>query len=98
MRKSKMLQSSDRRFSTGVPVIPVSYSRKFEGLFHTLSYPYIISATKLDTDEAVQKTLKWCAEPEKLAEAVRVSTVSIEQNKKKFYDSVEELLGELSAK
>ena len=84
--------------STGVPVIPVSYSRKFEGLFHTLSYPYIISATKLDTDEAVQKTLKWCAEPEKLAEAVRVSTVSIEQNKKKFYDSVEELLGELSAK
>lgn len=78
--------------STGVPVIPVSYSRKFEGLFRTLDYPYVLSATKIDTEEAVHKTLDWCAHPEALAEAVRTSADIIDQNKQNFYDSVEDLL------
>ena len=31
-------------FSSGVPVIPVAYSRKFNGLYKTLNYPYLIDA------------------------------------------------------
>lgn len=36
-------------FSSGVPVIPLAYSRKFSGLFtHTLQYPHNIDLTKAD--------------------------------------------------
>ena len=31
-------------FSSGVPVIPISYSRKFNGLYSNLNYPYMIDA------------------------------------------------------
>jgi len=40
-------------FSSGVPVVPVSYSRKFSGLFGLLDYPWMVPATGLNTDEAL---------------------------------------------
>lgn len=45
-------------FSAGVPTIPFSYSRKFEGLYKTFEYNYVISATVLDTEEAVKRTCR----------------------------------------
>lgn len=44
-------------FSSGVPVIPIAYSRKFTGLFSTLNYEYLIDGRKDSTDEALQKLL-----------------------------------------
>lgn len=42
--------------SSGVPVIPVAYSRKFNGLFDTLGYPYYIDAkADLSVDDALKK-------------------------------------------
>lgn len=46
-------------FSAGVVTIPLSYSRKFEGLYNNLSYPYTINARKLDTSAAIQRTLEY---------------------------------------
>ena len=43
--------------SSGTPVIPVSYSRKFEGLFSSLSYNHVISLLELDTQECVARTM-----------------------------------------
>jgi polysaccharide pyruvyl transferase WcaK-like protein len=40
-------------YSAGVPVVPVSYSRKFEGLFGGLRYPWVVNAKGMDTDAAV---------------------------------------------
>lgn len=40
-------------FSSGVPVVPVSYSRKFEGLFGSLGYTRLVPWTGMGTDEAV---------------------------------------------
>ncbi|WP_165843967.1 polysaccharide pyruvyl transferase family protein [Phenylobacterium kunshanense] len=46
-------------FSSGVPVVPVAYSRKFAGLFEgVLSYPHLVPVKGLDTDEAVEFTLR----------------------------------------
>lgn len=42
--------------SAGVPVIPFSYSRKFEGLFSSLNYPYVVEGTKWDTQKAIEYT------------------------------------------
>jgi len=39
-------------FSSGVPVIPMAYSRKFNGLFNSLGYPFVIDCLIATTDEA----------------------------------------------
>lgn len=46
-------------FSAGVVTIPFSYSRKFEGLYNNLGYPYSIDARELDTSTALQRTLEY---------------------------------------
>ena len=52
--------------SAGIPVIPFSYSRKFEGLFFSLDYPYVIEGTKWETEVAIQKTKEWLESLEEL--------------------------------
>ena len=38
------MHSTIAAFSSNVPVVPMSYSRKFEGLYNeTLNYPYVIN-------------------------------------------------------
>jgi polysaccharide pyruvyl transferase WcaK-like protein len=46
-------------FSSGVPVVPVAYSRKFSGLFDgVLGYRHMAPVTGMDTDTAVAFTLQ----------------------------------------
>ena len=44
-------------FSSGVPVVPVSYSRKFEGLFGSLGYTRVVPHTGMETAAALAFTL-----------------------------------------
>ena len=39
-------------FSAGVPVVPISYSSKFEGLYAGLDYPWLVRSRAQDTDSA----------------------------------------------
>ena len=39
-------------YSAGVPVVPVSYSRKFEGLYGGLNYPWLVPAKGMTTEQA----------------------------------------------
>lgn len=39
-------------YSAGVPVVPISYSRKFEGLFGGLDYPWLVPVKGLGTEAA----------------------------------------------
>lgn len=46
-------------YSSGVPLVPVAYSRKFAGLFDgVLGYPHLVPVSGLTTDEAVAFTLE----------------------------------------
>lgn len=45
--------------SSGVPVIPVSYSRKFEGLYSTLNYKYCVSLESMETEECLNRTIEY---------------------------------------
>lgn len=40
-------------FSAGVPVIPIAYSRKFNGLFKTLGYSHFVDGKTASDDEAL---------------------------------------------
>ncbi|MCK8465067.1 polysaccharide pyruvyl transferase family protein [Aliiroseovarius sp. S1339] len=44
-------------FSSGVPVVPMAYSRKFEGLFGSLGYHYTVDCKQDSHDTILQRTL-----------------------------------------
>ena len=62
------MHASIAAYSSGVPVIPFAYSRKFEGVYNDLKYPYIINGRELSTEEAVLKTINYITIKDKLIE------------------------------
>ena len=57
-------------FSAGVPVVPFAYSRKFNGLFNTLKYPWFVDGKKDSTSDALDKVLDGLANVAKLKSGV----------------------------
>ena len=51
------MHASIAAWSSGVPVVPVSYSRKFEGLYGALSYKWLVPAKGFSTERALEFTL-----------------------------------------
>lgn len=52
------MHASIAAWSSGVPVLPVSYSRKFEGLYGSLGYDWLIPARGYSTDQALARALE----------------------------------------
>ena len=50
-------------YSAGVPVVPMSYSRKFEGLFGTLGYDALVPHTGVGTEDATAILSRAVADP-----------------------------------
>lgn len=82
--------------STGVATIPFSYSRKFEGLFNFLEYPYVISGTTDTTEKAVNTTVKWIEKIEDLKFSAEKSQEVIITRKKDFLNLISKILCELN--
>lgn len=55
--------------SSGVVTIPFSYCHKFEALYGNINYPYLISATKISTEEALKLAKEWIEAPGALKDA-----------------------------
>ncbi len=81
-------------FSAGVVTIPFSYSRKFEGLYENLGYPYTINARQLSTQDAVNLTLNYIRNPDKLKMAQAKSYSAIENKLKQFEIKITKLLND----
>jgi polysaccharide pyruvyl transferase WcaK-like protein len=60
--------------SSKVPTIPFSYSKKFEGLFESVEYPYTIKALDIDTKEAYLETVRYIDEVEEIKKNVEYSS------------------------
>ncbi len=58
-------------FSSGVPVVPMAYSRKFEGLFGTLGYPHTVDCTSQEKDVILRTIVNAYGERDKLAQTAR---------------------------
>lgn len=58
--------------SSGTPVIPVAYSRKVNGLYGNLQYPYFIDAKSKDmtTDKALEKFISYVNNKDKLKDSL----------------------------
>lgn len=60
--------------SSGVPVIPVAYSRKFNGLFSSLEYPYFIDAkADLSVDDALNLFIQYMNNADEMKNALNNS-------------------------
>lgn len=57
-------------FSSNTATIPIAYSRKFAGLYENLGYNVIIDLTKIETNQAIKKTLEYIDDMESLKEMV----------------------------
>ena len=78
--------------SAGVPVIPFSYSRKFEGLFSSLDYPYVVEGTKWETNEAIDKTEEWIKSIDILSLKIKTCFDSINKLKKQMLNDYQTII------
>ena len=81
-------------FSAGVATIPFSYSRKFEGLYENLGYPYVINARDLDTQTAIDYTMAYINQKEELKKCQEEALSVVQRKVMEFEVKVRELLGE----
>jgi len=79
-------------FSVNIPTIPIAYSRKFEGLFANLNYEYVVDATKVTTNEAINLTLGYISNVEELEKATNMSRIIIDNNIEKIYNDFSKVL------
>lgn len=66
------MHSTIGAFSSGVPVIPMAYSRKFNGLFiDTLDYPHMVDMKKEDQEDILKIIREAFAEREMLKDKIK---------------------------
>ncbi|MBN2829716.1 MAG: polysaccharide pyruvyl transferase family protein, partial [Candidatus Cloacimonetes bacterium] len=85
-------------FSTGVATIPFSYSRKFEGLYHSLDYPFLLNAYEEDQECLFNKTMQWIVDYKNLQKAAISAEPRIRDLSSVFEEHCEKLILELSKK
>ncbi len=83
-------------FSSGVPVVPVSYSRKFEGLFGGLGYRWLVPVKGVSTDEAVAFTLDALDRRETLRADIGAADARVQAWLQTYVDFTAGLFGSLA--
>ena len=76
--------------SSGVVTIPLSYCHKFEALYGNINYPYLISATKIRTEDDLKTAKEWIESPYALKDA---GDKSVAVAKDKLIDFERNLVG-----
>lgn len=82
-------------FSSGVPVVPAAYSRKFNGLFNSLNYQWIVDCKKDSTDQAVEKIKEGFLNRFKLLDEVKAGNQLAQQKLSAYEDSITTLINKL---
>lgn len=78
--------------SSGVPCIPLSYSKKFEGLFGNLDYPYVVSAITENTKTAVDMTKEYICQYDNLVKARELSMGKVDEKLMRVERDIKEYL------
>ena len=88
------MHSTIASFSCGVPTVPVSYSRKFEGLFDSLGYEYVIHGNSCNEKDAIDMTIKFFTQRAILKKRVEFCNIQIDTLTNKFKASLKTILDE----
>jgi len=79
-------------FTTAVPVLPFSYSPKFEGLFGSMGYEHIISGRNDSTETAVMKTIDFFEKYNEIKNEMFIYTPVIEEGVKDLIDETDKII------
>ena len=85
-------------FSSGVPVVPMAYSRKFEGMFGALGYPHTVDCVNGDEDALFQTIVDCFEHREKLSDDVAHSLKMGRERLGKYEAALSALLLKLSSR
>jgi len=92
------MHSTIGAISSGVATIPFSYAHKFESLYSKIGYPYVLSATKLTTEEALRQIKQWMASPERIRQKGSESVAIAQKNVANFKNDLKQTLEKLDLK
>ena len=81
-------------YSSGVPVVPMAYSRKFNGLFcDTLAYSTMVDLKTMTAEESIQMVMQAYEERKKLKKKIEDSMHAIvEEKKRQLLDDLRKIL------
>lgn len=79
-------------FSMGVPTVSISYSRKFQGLYNSVNYPYVIDAKTNDTNQARKSLIEWLEKRDVLKTNVDLSLEKIHEMNSEFVKDIKKIL------
>lgn len=82
-------------FSSGVPVVPVSYSRKFEGLFGSLGYARVVPHTGMTTADALEFVMRAVDQREEIKAEVAAGLTQIEPRLDAYRKALHKVFGEI---
>jgi len=85
-------------FSTGVPVVPLAYSRKFAGLFGSLGYDATVDCTREETGAVVEQVLREYDRRAGLAGAITSACERGLARLSEYESGLERLISQLDAK
>jgi colanic acid/amylovoran biosynthesis protein len=83
-------------FSSGVPVMPIAYSRKFAGLFGTLGYEHLADCKTMGADQIVEIALDGFHQRHQLAEEVAEGMKQAELMLARYEDVLKPLLQDVA--
>ena len=79
-------------FSSGVPTIPIAYSRKFDTMFKVVGYKRTIDITILNTEKALKTTISYIEQREDMKKEVQDSLCLKEMYGNRTYTFFENLI------
>lgn len=85
-------------FSSGVPVVPMAYSRKFAGLFGSLGYAYTVDCTAEETDAIQDKIFAAFDRRAALADEAAAAAARGKDRLKRYEEALSALIGEILAR
>ncbi len=82
-------------FSSGVPVVPLAYSRKFNGLFSSLGYEWLADGKSMSTEEAQSRILDGFRRRKELATLIADAGKVVESRLKVYEDFLAALFAQV---
>ena len=78
-------------YSSGTPLVPISYSPKFDGLFGTLNYPWLVPVTGAATEQAIEIIAKAFNEREAMRENIAENRPRVEALQENYREHLRNL-------
>lgn len=92
------MHASIGAFSSGVPVMPVAYSRKFNGLYGTLGYEFLVDGRNATTDGAFATLMDALGRKDEMRAQIARGMETANRRLKLYEDHLAEVLRDISGK